>query len=101
MNNIVVVLMHAKGLDLQSALDYAGALVKSRMDNFEENRMLLPSWGEEVDRMVRIYVKGLADAVIGTFEWSFVTARYFGEEKARIRQDMTVKLLPKQTSLGA
>ncbi|KAG6328768.1 hypothetical protein ID866_10321, partial [Astraeus odoratus] len=25
MNNIVVVLMHAKGLDLQSALDYAGA----------------------------------------------------------------------------
>ncbi|KAG6330575.1 hypothetical protein ID866_8514 [Astraeus odoratus] len=98
MNNLVVVFMHAKGLDLQSAVDYAGELVKSRMDNFEEYRALLPSWGEEVDRMICIYVKGLEDLIIGSFEWTFVTVRYFGEERARIRRDMTVKLLPKKTS---
>ncbi|KAF9237783.1 isoprenoid synthase domain-containing protein [Melanogaster broomeanus] len=54
-HNLVVVLMHHRGISLQGAVDYAGALCKGAIQRFEENRAMLLSWGEEIDQQVAIY----------------------------------------------
>ncbi|KAF9237775.1 isoprenoid synthase domain-containing protein [Melanogaster broomeanus] len=95
-HNLIAVLMHEKGLDLQSAVDYVGELCKASIQRFEEGRAMLPSWGEEVDQQVAIYVEGLQDWIVGTLHWSFDTERYFGKEGPLVKQTRIVKLLPKR-----
>jgi hypothetical protein len=56
---MIVVLMREQGLDLQSAFDYIGQLCKGAIQHFEDNRTVLPSWGEELDWQVAIYIEGL------------------------------------------
>ncbi|KAG6327081.1 hypothetical protein ID866_12008 [Astraeus odoratus] len=48
--------MHERGLDVQEGVDAAGALWKAGFQRFEDILYNLPSWGEEVDRLVAIYV---------------------------------------------
>ncbi|KAG0704562.1 isoprenoid synthase domain-containing protein [Suillus ampliporus] len=95
-HNLVAVLMIDKGLDLQGAVDHCAQLSKSAIQRFEENRALLPSWGEEVDRQVAIYVQGLQNWMAGSLNWSFETARYFGKDAQTVKRDRNVKLLPKK-----
>ncbi|KAG1869199.1 isoprenoid synthase domain-containing protein [Suillus tomentosus] len=93
--NLITVLMHEQGLDLQGAVDYSGQLCKSAIQRFEDNRAILPSWGEEVDRQVAIYIQGLQDLVVGTLHWSFSSARYFGKDEQTVKRDRFIELLPK------
>ncbi|KAG1859194.1 hypothetical protein F4604DRAFT_1882736 [Suillus subluteus] len=74
-SNVIAVLMHKKGLDLA-------------IQRFEDNCATLPSWGEEVDRQVAIYIQGLQDLVIGMLHWSFDSPCYFGKDAGQtVRQD--------------
>ncbi|KAG2052387.1 terpenoid synthase [Suillus hirtellus] len=86
--NLIMVLMHEQGLDLQGAVDYPGQLCKSAIQCFEDNCAILPSWGEEVDRQVAIYIQGLQDL-------SFSSAHYFGKDGQTVKQDRFIELLPK------
>lgn len=88
--------MHEQGLDLQGAVDYSGQLCKSAIQRFENNRATLPSWGEEVDRRVAIYIQGMQDMVVGSLHWYFDSARYFGEDGETVKRDRFIKLLPKR-----
>ncbi|KAG0694618.1 isoprenoid synthase domain-containing protein [Suillus ampliporus] len=88
-HNLVVVLMSKQGLDLKGAVDYCGQLCKSVIQRFEENRAILPSWGEEVDKQVAIYVQGLQDWISGSLHWSF-------ESMHTVRRDRIAKLHPKK-----
>ncbi|KAG2050944.1 terpenoid synthase [Suillus hirtellus] len=58
-HNLVAVLMVKQGLYLQGAIDYCAQLCNISLQCFEENRAVLPSWGEEVDKDVAKYIKGL------------------------------------------
>ncbi|KAG1731134.1 isoprenoid synthase domain-containing protein [Suillus lakei] len=93
-HSIVTVLMHEQGLDLQSAMDYSGKLCNGTIQRFEDNRAILPSWGEEIDREVAIYVGGLQDWITGALHWSFVSTRYFGKDGNTVKRDRIIKLLP-------
>ncbi|KAG2341925.1 terpenoid synthase [Suillus weaverae] len=95
-HNLVAVLMLDQGLDLQSAVDYCGRLCNISLQRFEENRAILPSWGEEVDKEVAIYVEGLQNWITGPLQWTFETTRYFGKDAHIVKRDRTVKLLPKR-----
>jgi hypothetical protein len=95
-HNLVAVLMLDQGLDLQGAIDHCGQLCKISLQRFEENRAILPSWGEEVDKDVAIYVQGLQNWITGPLQWSFTSARYFGKDAQIVKRDRTVKLLPKR-----
>ncbi|KAG2337543.1 terpenoid synthase [Suillus weaverae] len=95
-HNLVAVLMVDQGLDLQSAVDYCGRLCNISLRRFEETRAILPSWGEEVDKEVAIYVEGLQNWITGSLQWTFETTRYFGKDAHIVKRDRTVKLLPKQ-----
>ncbi|KAG1820887.1 isoprenoid synthase domain-containing protein [Suillus subaureus] len=94
--NIVAVLMHDRGLDLHSAMDHAGQMCKDAIQHFEFNCTILPSWGEDVDRQVAIYIEGLQNWMIGSLHWHFVSARYFGKDRHAVKLDRIVKLLPKK-----
>jgi hypothetical protein len=47
--------------------------------------------------MVRRYVQGLQDWIVGSLHWSFMTYRYFGTDGAEVKKHRTIKLLPLQT----
>jgi hypothetical protein len=93
---MIVVLMREQGLDLQGAVDYVGALCKGTIQRFEDNRAMLPSWGDELDKQVAIYVEGLQNWIVGSLHWSFDSERYFGKEGLQVKQNRVVKLLPKR-----
>jgi hypothetical protein len=95
-NNMISVLMREEGLNLQDAVDYVGRLCKGTIQRFEDNRNILPSWGEELDRQVAIYIDGLQNWIVGSLHWSFDSTRYFGKNGHTIKQDRIVKLLPKR-----
>ncbi|KAG1831949.1 isoprenoid synthase domain-containing protein [Suillus subalutaceus] len=88
--NIVAVLMHDRGLDLQGAIDYAGQMCKDAIQRFESSRAILPSWEKEVDRQVAIYVEGLQNFMVGSLHWHLNSARY------DVKPDRIIKLLPKR-----
>jgi hypothetical protein len=92
---MIAVLMHEQDLDLQGVVNHLGRLCKSTVQRFEDNRAILPSWGEELDRQVGIYVEGLQNWIIGSLHWSFDSTRYFGKDGHTVKQDRIIKLLPK------
>jgi hypothetical protein len=95
---MIVVLMREQGLNLQGAVDYIGRLCKCSIQRFEDNRDILPSWGNELDRQVAIYVEGLQNWIVGSLHWSFDSTRYFGKDGHKIKQDRVIKLLPKRSN---
>ncbi|KAG2032181.1 hypothetical protein BDR03DRAFT_985916 [Suillus americanus] len=76
-------------------MDCAGQMCKDAIRHFEFNCAILPSWGEEVDRQVVIYVEGMQHWMIGSLHWHFDSAHYFGKDGHAVKQDQIVKLLPK------
>ena len=94
MHNIVAVLMTHKGLDRQSALDFAGTLCNQTLDRFTDDWANIPSWGPKVDKEVKVYVSGLLDWMAGALEWNFETERYFGKKGRAVKANRLVTLLP-------
>ncbi|OJA14363.1 hypothetical protein AZE42_04965 [Rhizopogon vesiculosus] len=95
-HNIIMVIMHEHGLDLQGAMEYCGGLCKDTIQRFEDNRAIVPSWGKEIDEQVVIYVGGLQDWIVGSLHWSFDSTRYFGKDGHIVKQDRIIKLLLKR-----
>ncbi|KAI0696795.1 terpenoid synthase [Cytidiella melzeri] len=93
-NNILTVLQREKDFTLQEASDYVGIRFKELYDVFEATKNELPSFGEEMDKMVAAYIKAMEYWVAGNLEWSFGTRRYFGTENHKIRETLTVELSP-------
>ncbi|TFK38101.1 isoprenoid synthase domain-containing protein [Crucibulum laeve] len=95
-HNMIPVVMHHEGVDLQSAVDFVGNMCKQSIDRFVEDRSHLPSWGAEIDRQVAIYVGGLADWIVGSLHWSFESERYFGKSGRQVKASRVVELLPRR-----
>ncbi|KAJ7743432.1 isoprenoid synthase domain-containing protein [Mycena olivaceomarginata] len=91
-HNIVCVMMHEHGIDLQLAVNMVGKLCSDRMEDFIRLRAQLPSWGPTIDGMVRVYVDGLQDWMVGSLHWSFKTERYFGESSKAVLETLKVEL---------
>ncbi|KAI0676414.1 terpenoid synthase [Trametes maxima] len=102
-HNMIVVVQRQEKLDLQSAIDYVGALCEQCVDRFDTLRRALPSWGPEIDSQLQVYIDGLGDWMIGNLVWSFETERYFRRAGPRVRANLSVALLPrrKQTAAAA
>ncbi|KAF5373605.1 hypothetical protein D9758_000965 [Tetrapyrgos nigripes] len=94
-HNMIVILMECHGHTLQSSMDYVGDLCKQTIDDFNENKTKIPSWGPEIDDNVQRYVEGLQNWIVGSLHWSFMTTRYFGTDGEAIKQHRTVVLAKK------
>ncbi|KZT69830.1 terpenoid synthase [Daedalea quercina L-15889] len=95
-HNMITIVMQYQGVGLQEAVDYVGELCRQTINGFAENLEHIPSWGPEIDRDVKIYVKGLQDWIVGSLHWSFITHRYFGPLGPEIKKTRYVKLHPKK-----
>ncbi|KAF9010031.1 isoprenoid synthase domain-containing protein [Cyathus striatus] len=96
-HNMIPVVMHQEGLDLQSAVDFVGNMCKQSIDRFNDDRAHLPSWGPEIDRQVAVYVDGLANWIVGSLHWSFESERYFGKTGRQVKATRVVDLLPRRS----
>ena len=96
-NNIITVLMKAKGVDLQAASDMVGDYFTKLMIRFVHGKSQLPSWGSDVvDAAVGAYVRAMEHWVIGNLVWSFETQRYFGHARQEIKRTRIVHLYPRR-----
>jgi alpha-muurolene/germacrene-A/gamma-muurolene synthase len=88
--------MKHEELSLQQAADRIGELCKQSIESFVENQKRIPSWGDSIDRDVELYVRGLREWIVGSWHWSFVTKRYFGEKVGTVKATRVVDLLPRE-----
>ncbi|KAH9966533.1 isoprenoid synthase domain-containing protein [Russula dissimulans] len=99
-HNMICVFMIHDGLSLQQAVDRVGEMCKQTIDAFIENQARVPSWGECVDRDVKLYVNGLQEWIVGSLHWSFMTTRYFGDDGGLVRATRIVDLVsPEDTKV--
>jgi alpha-muurolene/germacrene-A/gamma-muurolene/(+)-delta-cadinol synthase len=91
---MICVFMTNDGLDLQQAVDRIGEMCKQTIDTFVENQTRVPSWGDDIDKDVKLYVNGLQEWIVGSLHWSFITRRYFGENGGAVKASGIVELLP-------
>lgn len=93
-HNSVESVMHEHGFDIQSAIDWLECYVAGVRVEFLDNIANMPSWGEDIDRRVKIYIDGIAQWVRGNDDWTFESGRYFGNKGPEIRETRIVTLLP-------
>jgi hypothetical protein len=93
---MVCVFMTHDGLSLQEAVDRVGEVYKETLDSFIENQKRVPSWGDNIDKDVKLYINGMQEWVIGSINWSFVTKRYFGDNGGLVKATGIVDLLSKE-----
>jgi len=90
---MICVFMTNDGLSLQQAVDRIGELCKQTIDTFVENQARVPSWGDDIDKDVKLYVNGLQEWIVGSLHWSFMTTRYFGDNGRAVKATRIVELL--------
>ena len=93
---MVCVFMTHDGLSLQEAVDRVGEVYKQALDSFIENQKRVPSWGDSIDKDIKLYINGMQEWVIGSINWSFVTMRYFGDNGGSVKATRIVDLLSKE-----
>jgi hypothetical protein len=94
LHNSVELVMKERNLDLQEAVDWLEGYATGVHKAFLENVARLPSWGEDVDKRVQIYVDGLAQWIRGNDDWTFESGRYFGNKGLEIQKTRIMSLLP-------
>ena len=86
--------MNYDGLNLQQAVDRIGEMCKQTIETFVENQARVPSWGDDIDKDVKLYVNGMQEWIAGSLHWSFITRRYFGDNGGTVKATRIVELLP-------
>ncbi|PPQ72274.1 hypothetical protein CVT26_006495 [Gymnopilus dilepis] len=90
--NPIELLMAEKNLSVQGAIDYLAQYIAQVQAAFLDNVANMPSWGEDADRKVKMYIDGLAQWIRGNDDWSFEGGRYFGKRGAEIQKSRVVTL---------
>jgi len=93
-HNSIELLMVEKQLELQAAINELERHAVAAVSAFVANRVNLPSWGEEIDRRVKVYADGIASFVRANDTWSFECGRYFGSKGLEIKKTRIVTLSP-------
>lgn len=75
-HNLIPVLMHARCLSRQAALDEAARMYHHEVEQFLAGEQALPSFGQDEDEQVREYVRLLRARVGGILAWSHHSSRY-------------------------
>jgi hypothetical protein len=71
-------------------MNWLEAHIKEDVDRFLVDYARLPSWGEDIDRRLKIYIDGLGYWVRGNDCWSFEGQRYFGAQGTEIQKSRWV-----------
>jgi len=94
LHNAVELVMHEQKLGIQGAIDWLERYAAGARAGFLYNVANMPSWGEDVDRRVKIYINGIAQLVRGNDDWTFEGSRYFGNKGLEFQKTRIVSYLP-------
>ena len=89
---MVVILTEHHGMGVQEAVDHVADQCEALVKRFEVNRKLVPSFGEDLDPLVTVYIEGLQHWIAGFLNWCFETERYFGKEAPDVQIHRIVRL---------
>ena len=97
-NSMVCVFRMHDGLSLQQleAVDRITEIYKQTLHTFIENKRKIPSWGDGIDRDVKLYINGMQEWIVGSINWSFMTKRYFDDNEGSVKATRIVDLLSKE-----
>lgn len=89
--------MAEKNMSIQEAIDDIGQRYARLSKAFLENYKNLPDFPHlSVKKTLDEYVLGLGTWVTTNDEWSFITPRYFGENRDEVRKTRKVTLMPRR-----
>ncbi|MGB3682643.1 MAG: hypothetical protein WA990_09170 [Rubrobacteraceae bacterium] len=75
-NNLILVLHHTQGLDLQRATDRAAGMHDAEMRALVEQVESFPVFGGSLDGNLERYVSSLRHRIRGVLDWSYESGRY-------------------------
>ena len=84
-HNIITVVMEEYHLDLQQTIYWLSGYISKTISNFLSNSCGLPSWGENIDKAVSVYIDRVGLCVRGHDAWSYETNRYYGEDGLKVQ----------------
>lgn len=93
-HNIVTSIMQEHRMGISAAMEWLGNFGKQRIDTFLNAVKELPSWGQEVDQNVSIYIKRIGHLVRGADEWSYESERYWERRGSEIQSTRLVTFIP-------
>ncbi|MDQ3583609.1 MAG: hypothetical protein M3495_19275 [Pseudomonadota bacterium] len=75
-HNLALILQHQEDISLQEAVNRVARLVEQEVERFIALENDLPSFGPEVDSIVRRFVAGMGAWMRGNLDWSYESGRY-------------------------
>lgn len=90
-HNIVSV-YHQEGKSLQESFDSAGELLKGRYREWYLTLTQLPTWGEEIDSHVQLYINSVQNVALANLNWSYRAERYWDGNNHEVRKSRIVTL---------
>ena len=93
-HNIITAIMQEYHLDLQQALYWLSGYASKTISNFLTDIHALPSWGENIDQAIKVYIDRVARCVRGYDAWSYETNRYYGDNGLKVQKCRKITLLP-------
>ena len=99
---------HQEGKDLQESFDCAGELLKSRYREWYLTLTQLPTWGEDIDKQVQLYISSVQNVALANLNWRFVNVIFFPILRAdnisittvTVQKDIGMGTITKSGSLG-
>ena len=71
--------MHEFGLDLDGAVQWLEKRNEELMANFYAQLRAVPSFGQEIDEHLQVYLEHVGNTRRAVWDWSFASGRYFGD----------------------
>ncbi|KDR73462.1 hypothetical protein GALMADRAFT_72334 [Galerina marginata CBS 339.88] len=92
LHNSVELVMVEQNLEVQGAVKWLEQYGEGVLAAFLDNVANMPSWDIETDQSVKIFIDGIAQWVRANDDWSFESARYFGNKGLEIKKTRALTL---------
>lgn len=103
-HNIISAIMVLRGVGIQTGMDEAEAMMRTRVAEWEVAKKELDFLTGKEGKDVREYISAMERWLVGCVSWSYRSKRYFGYENAHVKDTRVVNLttvLPSVTSAVA
>ncbi|KAJ5151557.1 terpene synthase metal binding domain protein [Penicillium capsulatum] len=99
----IISIYQQEGYTIQEAFDEVERSLSECYRDWYLALAQLPSWGEEIDSQVHLYIDGVQNAALANIHWSFRVDRYWGNSqdvrKTRIIDLPAEVVAPKQSKI--
>ena len=96
-HNVLTIVMRQFCLTLPDAMKWAVAYHEEIKKQFLDAMKRVPTWGNDIDEQIVVYVEHLAGWPRGNDCWNFESERYFGSKGLEVQKTRYVKLLPRRS----